>query len=160
MNNRHFASLPFLSYMFCFVLSLKWAATGVLTDLGLCMLNLSSNFSIYLSWDSHNNLLDWSRVIFIPKILLADPKSFMANNLPNAFFKATIFFKSWLTISKTSTQSSKMIKSPLSYFLTKTQWPVSVFLKLCSAVNESNFLYHCLGTCLRMYKHFFRFLTA
>jgi len=48
-----------------------------------------------------------------------------------------------------------MMKLSWPYLLTKTQWSVSVFLKSCSVIKESNSWYHYLGACLRPYKLFF-----
>ncbi|WZZ40969.1 hypothetical protein YC2023_037228 [Brassica napus] len=88
------SSFSFSLVGLCFELSLKCPPSGVLTDFALCMLNLSNTLSTYRSWDNHKSFFGLSRVIFIPRICLACPRSFIAKHLPKSFFNAAILLRS------------------------------------------------------------------
>ncbi|KAL0683372.1 hypothetical protein Bca4012_050220 [Brassica carinata] len=97
------SSFSFSLVGLCFELSLKCPPSGVLTGFSLCMLNLSNTLSTYRSWDNHRSFFGLSRVIFIPRICLACPRSFIAKHLPKSFFNAAILLRSWATINISST---------------------------------------------------------
>ena len=57
------------------------------TDFASNMLNLSKTFVTYFSSYNHSTFLVLSRTMCIPKICLAPPRCFMANDLPSACCK-------------------------------------------------------------------------
>ena len=129
----------------------QWEPTDFASD----MLNLSRTFVTYFSCDTHNTFLVLSRTIYIPKIYLANPRSFMESDLPNAFFKLTILFVSCPSINMSSTYNKRIKKSPSSYLLTNTQWSARVLWNSCSSMKDLNCLYHWCGACFKPYKLFF-----
>ena len=62
--------------------SLHFVGNAEPIDFAFDMLNVSKIFVTYFSCDNHNTFLVLSRTMCIPKICLAGPRSFMANDLP------------------------------------------------------------------------------
>ncbi|WZZ23400.1 hypothetical protein YC2023_006801 [Brassica napus] len=97
------SSFSFSLVGLCSEHNLKCPPSGVFTGFALFMLNLSNTLSTYRSWDNHKSFFGLSRVIFILRICLACPKSFIAKDSPRSFFNAAILLRSWPTINISST---------------------------------------------------------
>jgi hypothetical protein len=110
----------------CFELSLWWPASGEVTDLASFNLNLSSTFSMYLSYKSQSSFFDLSKEIFMPSIFLAGPKSFMANDLLNAFLRWAILC--W--DSKQKTKKFLYTHNPWSIYVVEHNGTATIFIPL------------------------------
>ncbi|KAL5720110.1 hypothetical protein ACHQM5_012808 [Ranunculus cassubicifolius] len=75
------------------------------------MLNRVRIFSMYCSCDSHNFPCPLSRVICIPRICRAWPRSFISKDLANSAFNFEMRSLLCPTISMSSTYNSSTIKS-------------------------------------------------
>ena len=120
------SAFSFSFFGHCLAFNLQFVGNAEPTGFASNMLNLSKIFVTYFSCDSHSTFLVLYRTMYIPKICFPGPRSFMANNLPSAFFKLPIFLVSCLTINVSSTYNKIIKKSPSFYLLrTQSDQPVS-----------------------------------
>lgn len=143
----------------CLYVNLKWEESGVPIDFASAILNFSNTFPRYCFCDNHNFFLNLSRIIWIAKIFLVGPKSFIAKALFNAYFNMLIMILSFPTINMELPYNNKITKLPLSFLLIYTQWSTFSLLTLWSSIEESNFLYHWRGACFNPFRLFFNLQT-